>query len=112
MSDYAAREIQWAGGTHTFNLGDKRARFRMQVIGLPGIYGSNAAACLRRLEEGLYGPDDVERVLEWGLIGGGMPSREANQLIDQHVRTKPLAENAIIAVAVLSALFVKEEVSA
>lgn len=109
MSDYSKREIKWAGGTHTFNIGDKRARFRMQVIGSPGIYGNTAAACLRRFEEGIYSADDVERVLEWGLIGGGMPSREATQLIDQHVRTKPLAESAIVAAAVLTSLFVKEQ---
>ena len=43
----------------------------MQVIGLPGQYGNTPAACFRRFEEGVYSISDVERVIEWGLIGGG-----------------------------------------
>lgn len=105
-------EISWAGGKHAFNLNDKGIRLRMQVIGLPGVYGNTGAACLRRFEEGIYSIDDVERIIEWGLIGGGMSSREASELLDAHVRLKPLAANAIVAAAILSSLFAVNEETA
>lgn len=108
MSD-SAREITWAGGTHVFDLNHKSALLRMQVIGLPGQYGNTPAACFRRFEEGVYSIGDVERIIEWGLIGGGKTSRAASQIVDDHVRGKPLAANAILAMNVLTALFVGAE---
>lgn len=101
-----AREITWAGGKHVFNLNDKGVLLRMQVIGLPGQYGNTAAAAFRRFEESAYSGDDVERIIEWGLIGGGTSSPDAKLIVDQHVRGKPLATNAMLAMNVLIALFV------
>ena len=101
-----AREITWAGGKHVFNLNDKRILLMMQVRGLPGQYGNTPLACLRRFEEQTYSIDDVERVMELALMGGGMSRQAANALLDIHVRCKPIGPNAVIAFEVLAALFI------
>ena len=101
-----AREIAWAGGKHVFNLNDKSALLRMQVMGLRGHNGNTPAACLSRFENSAYSIDDVERIIEWGLIGGGTKPSDARTLVAEHVREKPLAANAVIAFEVLAALFI------
>lgn len=102
----SARTITWAGGTHVFDLNHKDALLRMQVIGLPGQYGNTPTACFRRFEEGVYSISDVERVVEWALIGGGTAPREAAKIVQDHVRGKPLGPSAMLAMNVLTALFV------
>jgi hypothetical protein len=74
--------------------------------GIPGSNGNTPAACLSRFDTGNYSIDDVERVLELGLIGGGMPRPEVEAVLAAHVRCKPLAPNVMIAIEVLAALFV------
>lgn len=98
--DKCARVITWAGGTHTFTLAD---RWVQRVISWRGINGYSPSASLARFETGSYTADDVERVIELGLLGGGAPEREVEALLDAHVRGKPLAPNALIANAILSA---------
>jgi hypothetical protein len=104
--DKCARVITWAGGTHTFNLNHPWVRNVLSFRGIPGPNGNTPAACLTRFDAGNYSIDDVERVLELGLIGGGMPERDVDALLDTHVRSKPLASNVMVAVEVLAALFV------
>ncbi|WP_061848517.1 gene transfer agent family protein [Bradyrhizobium sp. DOA1] len=94
------REITWAGGTHKFDLGHPWVRRVMSYR------GPAPAAALARFEAGNYTPEDVERLIELGLIGGGVAEREVEALLDQYVRHKPLAPNVIIASTVLAALFV------
>lgn len=120
-----AREIIWAGGKHTFNLnnpqvlqvlnGDpdapkmKRTRNGIfELAPLRGQYGDTPAACLRRFEEGVYSISDVERVLLYGLWGGGMKFADADALVEQFVRGQPVAANAVIACEVIARLFVGE----
>ncbi|WJR76017.1 gene transfer agent family protein [Bradyrhizobium sp. NP1] len=104
--DQCAREITWAGGTHTFTLNHPWVRNVLSFRGIPGPGGNSPAACLAQFEAGNYSPDDVERVIELGLIGGGTPEREVEALLDTHVRNKPLGPNILIAHQVLAALFV------
>lgn len=101
--DKCAREITWAGGTHTFTLAD---RWVQRVISWRGISGSSPSACLARFETGSYTADDVERVIELGLLGSGVPERDVEALLIDHVRGKPLGPNVIIASGVLAALLV------
>lgn len=101
-----ARVINWAGGTHTFNLNHPWVRNVLSFRGIPGPNGDTPAACFSRFDAGNYSIDDVERVIELGLIGGGMTKREAGTLLDAHVRGKPVAPNALIAIEVLAAMFV------
>jgi hypothetical protein len=104
--DKCARVINWAGGSHTFSLNQPWVRNVLSFRGLPGSNGDTPAACLSRFDAGNYSIDDVERVLELGLIGGGMTRREADAVLAAHVRSKPLAPNVLIALEVLAALFV------
>lgn len=104
--DKCARVITWAGGKHTFNLNHPWVRNVLSFRGIPGPNGDTAAACLSRFDAGNYSIDDVERVLELGLIGGGMSKHEVQPILAQHVRSKPLAPNVMIAIEVLAALFV------
>lgn len=95
-----AREITWSGGTHLFDLGHPWVRRVMNYR------GPAPAAVAARFETSNYTPEDVERVIELALIGGGMPERDVDALLDAHVRGKPLGPNVILASAVLAALFV------
>jgi hypothetical protein len=104
--DKCARAITWAGGSHTFNLNHPWVRNVLSFRGIPGPNGDTPAACLSRFDAGTYSIDDVERVLELGLIGGGMTRREADAVLMAHIRGKPLAPNVMIALEVLAALFV------
>ncbi|MGY4332777.1 hypothetical protein ACVWWG_007194 [Bradyrhizobium sp. LB7.2] len=103
--DKCAREITWAGGTHTFTLAD---RWVQRVLSWRGIHGFSPSVALARFENGSYTADDVERVIELGLLGGGTPEPDVEALLDQHVRGKPLAPNALIANQVLVALLIGE----
>lgn len=96
------QELTWAGGTHRFNLDHPWVR---NVLNVRGIDGTSPAACLRRFEEGLYSENDSARVIELGLIGGGMSRAEATRLVNEHVRRGPLAPSALVASAVLQSLF-------
>lgn len=106
MISECARTLEWAGGQHTFNLDHPWVRSVLAVRGLPGDNGSSPAACLRRFQDGLYTEDDVSRVLELALIGGGKTRTQATDLIAANVRKGPLAAHAVIAFEVLAALFV------
>ena len=101
MSD--GQELTWAGGTHRFNLNHPWVR---NVLNVRGIDGTSPAACLRRFEEGLYSENDAARVIELGLIGGGMSRSEAAHLVNEHVRRGPLMPSALVASVVLQSLFV------
>jgi hypothetical protein len=101
-----ARNVTWAAGTHTFDLSHPHVWKVLSIRGLPGVNGATAVACLARFDSGSYSLDDVERVLELGLIGGGASKAEADKILTDHVRGKPILPNALLAMQVLSALFV------
>jgi len=103
------KEIVWSGGSHCFDLTSRRASWMLlyDQHPFPGQYGDTPAACLKRFEDGVYSPDDVERILRIGLIGGGMTENAADFLIADHVRGKPLASNAAVAFQVLASIFVE-----
>jgi len=104
--DKFARVITWAGGQHTFNLNHPWVRNVLKYRGIHGANGNTPAACLLRFETGTYSIEDIERVLELGLIGGGMDKQSADSLLDQHVRGKPIATLAVTAVQVLETIFI------
>lgn len=125
-----ARNVVWPGGQHDFDLGTERA---MQILrgggnmspGVPyeflqrgypmsgcvleGQFGDTPSACLKRFQTETYSISDIERVIEIGLYGGGMAARDAFDLVDKHVRGKPLGKLAMIAYGVLLALFMSQE---
>lgn len=103
-TDQCAREVTWSGTTYALNLNHPWVRNVLSFRGIPGENGSSLAACLSRFE-GSYSLEDVERVLELGLIGGGNSERDTDALLNQHVRHEPIAVNAGIAAGLLVALF-------
>jgi hypothetical protein len=107
-----AREVTWGDQTHPLNLNHPWVRNVINYRGLPGPNGNTPAACLARFETGSYSIDDVERVLELGLIGAGMDERNAEKLLDAHVRGKPISGNAGVAAGLLVALFLGKPASA
>lgn len=105
MTDECARTVTWGETTYPITLNHPWVRNVLSFRGVPGDNGSSLAACMSRFEGGSYSLEDVERILELGLIGGGMPERDADALLNQHVRNEPIALNAGIAAGVLVALF-------
>lgn len=105
MTDECARTVKWGDTTYTLTLNHPWVRNVLNYRGIHGENGSSLASVTHRFETGAYSIEDVERILELGLIGGGMSEREADALLNQHVRTKPLAENAGIAAGLVVALF-------
>lgn len=106
MTDPCALSVTWGEGTYSLSLNHPWVRSVLGFRGLPGPNGNSPAACLARFEAGTYSTEDVERVLELGLIGAEMSESDADKLLDQHVRGKPIATNAGTAAAVLVGLFV------
>jgi hypothetical protein len=104
-----ARAVTWAGGTDIFDLSHPWVWNVLSVRGLPGPNGSTPAACLARFHDGTYSLDDCERVIELGLIGGGLTRPEATALLNAYVRGKPIAPSALVAIGVLASLFVGDE---
>lgn len=112
----------FAGEVRTFNLNDstvlaaiagghdlRHMGLLMRFMGrapLAGQYGDTPAACLKRFLEQTYSISDIENVITLGLIGGGMDTDDAFDLVAKHVTGQPLAANALIASQVMSALFV------
>ncbi|WP_234680792.1 GTA-gp10 family protein [Bradyrhizobium monzae] len=101
--DPCARTITWGEETYGLNLNHPWVR---RVLSYRGINSKPAASLLLGFETGAYSIDDIERILELGLVGSGMPERDADKLLDQHVRGKPVAANAAAAADLLMALYV------
>ncbi|WP_316195927.1 MULTISPECIES: gene transfer agent family protein [unclassified Bradyrhizobium] len=100
-----ARAVTWGETTYPLNLNHPWVRRVLSFRGLPGHNGNSPTACISRFENGTASIEDVERVLELGLIGAGMPEREAERLLDSHVRGLPLGDNAGHAMGLLVALY-------
>jgi hypothetical protein len=105
MTDDCARTLKWGETEYSLTLNHPWVRNVLSHRGIPGDNGASLAAVMSRFETGSYSLDDVERVLELGLIGAGMSERDADALLNQHVRTKPIADNAGVAAGLLVALF-------
>lgn len=105
MTDNASKPIKWAGGEHAFTLNHPWVKSYLKIRGLPGENGSSPAACWTRFEQGNYTPDDIERVIYLGLIGAGLTMREADDLIERHVKGRPVLENGDTAAWILATLF-------
>jgi hypothetical protein len=103
----AAREVTWAGGTHVFDLNSKRVAWMLNSE-FPGQYGNTVAAALKRFDEQVYSPADVESVFRVGLLGGGMSEPDVDALIASHVHGQPLQSLAVIAFNLVVAVFTGE----
>ena len=100
-----AKPIIWAGGSHPMTLNHRWVRSVLSVRGLPGDFGSTPAAAFKRFEQGVFSTEDVEQIIYLGLCGGGLSREEADNLVDKHVRSRPVLENSATAFSVLATLF-------
>jgi len=99
--DKCALEVEWAGGTHVFSLGHPWVQRVLTYRGLPS--GVTPAGCFVQFGDASYKSEDVERIIELALIGGGMSENDAIALMEAHVYGKPLATNAMLASGILKA---------
>lgn len=114
MTDECARTVKWGGTEYNLTLNHPWVRNVLNYRGIPGENGSSLASVTHRFETGAYSIEDVERILELGLIGGGMSERDADAVLNQHIRGQPLADNAGIAAGLVVARFMganKKEVA-
>lgn len=88
-------DLTWAGGRHRFVLEIAHLRAIQQYC------DAGPDWILHRLKTRQWRIDDVLQVLRFGLEGGGLSAREAQELVDLHVGT-PITPHVLVAVAVLS----------
>ncbi|SFH23250.1 gene transfer agent family protein [Ensifer sp. OV372] len=101
---------------HTAFFGDGEKTFafptRELIEELERKTGHAIGALFRRFRTSDYSFMDVLQVLRLGLIGGGTPPREADQLVALYGIGRPLAESFAVADGVITALFFGTEVEA
>ena len=97
MSRLGQITLEWADGDYTFALKIK------QLIELQELCDAGPPYILTRLQSGTWRVNDVRETIRIGLIGGGMASHEALKMVKRHVDDEPLAYNALVAQAVISA---------
>lgn len=105
MIDECARTVNFGETEYKLTLNHPWVRNVLNYRGIPGENGSSLASVTNRFESVAYSIEDVERILELGLIGGGMSEKDADAVLNQHVRGQPLVDNAGIATGLVVALF-------
>lgn len=95
MSTKGGIELDWAEGTFSFRL------VMSGIIELEEKCGAPIADIVTRVNAGRYSFNDVRETIRLGLIGGGMPKLDALKMVRRHVDDCPLADNSIIARAIL-----------
>lgn len=102
MSRDARVELAWADGSgacedgkYAFRLGIKELRTLQEKC------DAGPLQILRRLQTERWMIDDVREPIRLGLVGAGMPPSDALKLVVEHVDKRPIAENVLIAHAVV-----------
>lgn len=91
--------------TADFAGADRTLRLRFgDIIDVEQACGKiGIAALYQRFGTTTYFANDVRQVLKYGLIGGGMPAKEAADLVDAQIEAKPLAQLGALAMDVILA---------
>jgi len=112
--DDCARVLQWAGGENYFTLNHPYVLRSLEgdmgtLMGPDGKVNANKPgeiiSRLKRFENNTYSLRDVSDTIWHGLYYD-VGRKEADRLIAAHVAGKPIAENALLAYQLLTALFV------
>lgn len=97
MSRAGSVELEWADGSYTFAFG--WGEFEMLQTSLDcGPY-----VTLDRLLRGQWRVGDISHTIRVGLIGGGLSSDKAREIVRLYVENRPPLESHPIAVAILAA---------
>ena len=92
--------LVWPGGEHSFLLNiDHLKALQQKCDAGPGFI-------LGRLQTGSWHVEDVLETIRLGLIGGGMGTAAARELVDRAVIGEPLAKFVITATLVLASAIV------
>lgn len=83
---------EWAGTERAFRLNFGGVLDLEEAVGKDAI-----GSIFLRVSTGQFRVSDVYHVIRLALIGGGMNSVEAKQLMDAHFDTRPYFENAQLA---------------
>jgi hypothetical protein len=90
-----AEQIVWAGGEHSFRLGIGELRAIEQRS------DAGCAVVLMRLLSQQWKIDDVINPIRLGLIGGGLPERDAQTAVDKALDVASLYSLALPAAEIL-----------
>lgn len=88
-------EIDWADGTYSFRL------VMSGIVELEEKCAAPIADIVTRVNAGRYSFNDVRETIRLGLIGAGMSKLDALKMVRRHVDERPLADNSLIARAIL-----------
>lgn len=103
MSRSGKVTLGWADGEYAFRLG------WAQLGAVQEACDAGPAWVLNRLHSGEYRTHDIEAPIFQGLLGGGMEPAQARKLVRLYVHEQPLAENVLVARAILAAAIVGVE---
>lgn len=94
-------EINWADGSHTFNIAKIKS-----VLELEDKCEAGVSEVFQRISDGKWKINDVRETIRLGLIGGGMMPDAALKLVQRYVDDRPWAESVPVAMVVLMAAMV------
>lgn len=95
--------LNWPGGEHEFALPLGQLRALQERV------NCGPEALLQRMGRGEWFVDDLIEVLRCGLIGGGMPAKEAGPLVTRIAEAHPKLQLKPPAVAILMEVLVGVE---
>lgn len=100
MSRSGGVDITWGDGEHKFRLaiGQLRDLEEKTKVGPFELF--------EKLRTNRWRVDDLAHVIRVGLVGGGMPTPQAVDLVTRHIDEWPLVESALVAQAVMLAALV------
>lgn len=91
--------VEWAGKERLFRLSFGNVLALEEACSEAAI-----GAIFQRLSSGTFRAAEVYHTLRLALIGGGLPTLDAKQLMEKHFDHTPLLENAALAGDILIAL--------
>jgi hypothetical protein len=98
MSATGSRSIIWANGEDVFCI----AKVGL-ILDLEDKCKAGFSVVMARLENGVWGLNDVRETIRLGLIGGGMKPDKAMEVVRRHVDENPLAQSVLVAYEILKA---------
>lgn len=96
MTSKTSLTIKWADGTYTFRLAWG------ELVQLQNKLDAGPQFIFRNLMTDDWKVEYISEVIRLGLIGGGKTPKEASDLIEYYVTSRPPMENLAIAQGVLS----------
>ena len=94
-------ELEWADGTHKFNI----AKIS-QIFELEEKCGCGISEVFNRIRDSRWKLNDIRETIRLGLIGAGTEPMKALVLVQRYVDDRPLVESVQFALVILMAALV------